>query len=155
MPAHEGIAIRQVVVSLRQEGKSIRDIAAIVKRGVKFVRGVTMLAFCSFFVKFSSTGVVDKLGANCDPLKRAPGSGRPRKTNKREDRVIVKEIRKKPFSSLPKLIKDGKIINLSKWTISRRLKEVYVSKISIFCPCVLHFTGWGEILQGRKETKDN
>jgi hypothetical protein len=56
MPAHEGIAIRQVVVSLRQEGKSIREIAAIVKRGVKFVRGVTMLAFCSFLSDFLPQG---------------------------------------------------------------------------------------------------
>ena len=110
---------------LYKQGKSIRDIAGILKKGEKFVRGVLPLALCMLFWCAFPTGVVDKLKLGVDPLKSARGSGRPRKTTKRDDRAIVKLIRKKPFSSLPTLIKDGEILKLSRWTVTRRLKEVF------------------------------
>lgn len=77
---------------------------------------------CFGFICF--VGIIDKHKAGLDPLKRKVGSGRPRKTTRKEDKAIVRLARKQPFSSVPALIRDGEELSLSKWTVIRRLKEV-------------------------------
>ena len=131
MRPHEGVAARQSVVTLVEQGHSIWTIAWILQKSVKFVRGVpiALIVGCHVFPIF--LGITDKLKAGKDPLKRVAGSGRPRKTTKREDRTIVKLIRKKPFSALPPLIKDGEIVKISRHTISRCLREVFFSTYKV------------------------
>ena len=49
--------------------------------------------------------------------------GRPRKTDKRTDALIVREIRKLPFKSAPTLVEEFNI-PVSAKTVSRRLIDV-------------------------------
>lgn len=120
---------RRLVLILSKSGFSGRKIAISLKRSLKFVQGVPgCFVHCTLNIFHHKIlfflGILKKRDAGVDPLVRKGGSGRRRKTTKLEDRTMVYFMRKYPKENIPALIKDSAKIKVSRWTISRRLKEV-------------------------------
>jgi transposase len=96
------------IVAFFEDGKSQRQIAEIVKVPRETVRDII------------------KLYKETKDIKRRVGSGRKRKTTKREDRTIVQMSRTNPFMSAQEISDNVKIdynIDVSHDTVDRRLNE--------------------------------
>ncbi|MDP3792933.1 MAG: transposase [bacterium] len=56
-------------------------------------------------------------------VDRRPGSGRPRKTSDREDRMICRQVKNDRFVSSIKILQNHKQLNISESTVQRRIFE--------------------------------
>lgn len=109
MSPHTAIQLRKVVVKLSKEGKSSREISALLTIGKTTVNNILN--------KFKTTGsVADR-----------PRSGRPRKTTTRVDKLIrrksVVDVRK-TAGMIAQELRDENLANVSRITVSRRLRDV-------------------------------
>jgi IS30 family transposase len=66
--------------------------------------------------------VIDKYQAT-QSVERIVGSGRPRKTTKKEDRRIVRSVANNRRISSPQILEENGITNISDRTARRRIKE--------------------------------
>ena len=73
MPKHTNIQIREAVISLSEQGKASREIAAVLKIGKSTVNRI--------IEKFTTTKSLSDL----------PRSGKPRKTTLRVDKIIKRK----------------------------------------------------------------
>src|SRR2546421_1577218 len=100
------------VVAFYKVGKSQRDIEKLTKIPRSIVKNIIKA--------FNENGNV----------KRRPGSGRKRKTSKRQNKAIVKVSKDYPFMSAPEISDKVKLdydIDVSHDTVNRRLNEVGLS----------------------------
>lgn len=79
------VSIRKLIVDMRNEGKSLSEIAGVIKRPRSSVQYVLQ--------NFKKT----------NSLETAPGRGRKAKLTDRHHRIILREIKQKPKLSAPKL----------------------------------------------------
>jgi transposase len=96
------------IIAYWEDGKSQREIARVV--------GLTQSTVSSIIKVYKQTG----------DIKRRVGSGRVRKTSKRDDNVIVKISKQNPFMSARQIsenVASDYNLNVSHDTVDRRLKE--------------------------------
>lgn len=106
MPPRREIAeqIRKLVVEDRKAGLSVRQIASKYR--------ISKSAVGKIWTKFTVTGEV----------KNKKGRGRKRATSARDDTLIVRQVKVKPTISCRE-IQDTLLLNVSRKTIGRRIKE--------------------------------
>lgn len=120
MAARKEIAlqIRKLIVEDRENGLSLRKIAEKYK-----ISKTSVEKLCKKFEKTQQIGNI-------------PGRGRNRATTKREDTLIVRQIKIKPDTSSSE-IKEQLNLNVSTKTIRRRLRENnFQSRVSIRKPMI-------------------
>ncbi|XP_072762585.1 uncharacterized protein [Anoplolepis gracilipes] len=116
MSPHTTIQLRKVVVKLSREGKTSREISALLSIGKTTVNNIIN--------KFKTTGsVADR-----------PRSGRPRKTTARVDKLIrrksVVDVRK-TAGMIAQELRDENLADVSRITVSRRLRVLSYSVESV------------------------
>ena len=93
-----------IAIGMHEMGSSLNSIAKRLRRDKKTIRELLR--------KYNTT----------QDVSRRPGSGRPRKTSERDDRRIARETKRDRFITLEN-IGSNLQLNVSVWTISRRLHE--------------------------------
>lgn len=103
------LPIRQQIIKLRKKDNlSIGSIAKIVNKSKSVVHGIL------------------KVYDDCGSCEARKSTGRPRKTTKREDRAMVKLVKKDRFKTAAAVSREMSIVlkkTLSRKTVSRRLVE--------------------------------
>lgn len=122
MPKHTNIQLREVVINLSQQGKVSREIAKVLLIDKSTVNRI--------ITKYKSTNsLIDK-----------PRSGKPRKTTKRVDKIIkTKSIAdvKKTAVDISRELREEYLADVSRSTISRRLKEVgLIGRVGVKKPLI-------------------
>lgn len=122
MPKHTNIQVRELVIHHSQQGKVSREIADLLQIDKSTVNRIIN--------KFKTT----------NSLKDKPRSGRPRKTTARTDKIIKRKSVADPRKTAVDIaneLRDENLADVSRSTVSRRLKEVgLIGRIGVKKPLI-------------------